>query len=208
MRSVLTVLLCTVLVFPAQQPQPALGVKTEAPKPQAPPGPPIKIIVVEGEGGINSIRSRTAKPIVVEVRDTSDKPVADAEVVFQLPSVGPSGSFNGWMRTQTTRTDTQGRAGTNGYAPNDQEGRYNIKVMAAAASQTATLVVGQSNARGSGKDAPEAKSSHKALWIALGVLGAGGVAIAVAATRGGNGTTTTVNPVTISAGPVTVGGPR
>ena len=54
-----------------------------------------------------------------------------------------------------------------------------MMVMAAAASQTATLVVGQSNARGSGKDAPEAKSSHKALWIALGVLGAGGVAIGV-----------------------------
>ena len=203
MRSFLTVLMCTVLVCPAQQPQPALGVKTEAPKPQAPPpGPPIKIIAVEGEGGISSIRSRTAKPIVVEVRDTSDKPVADAEVVFQLPSVGASGSFNGWMRTQTTRTDAQGRAGTNGYVPNDQEGRFNVKVTAAAGGRTATLVVGQSNARGAGQ------STHKAVWIALGILGAGGIAIGVAATHGGNDTGTAVNPVTISAGPVTVGGPR
>ena len=61
----------------------------------APPGG-LKIVVVQGEGAKNNLRTRSATQPVVEVRDDSDKPVAGAEVVFQLPPAGPGGVFNGW----------------------------------------------------------------------------------------------------------------
>src|SRR6266545_372982 len=87
----------------------------------------LKIVTIQGEGAVNSIRSKTATQPVVEVRDEQDKPVAGAEVVFQLPAAGPGGVFNGWMRNQTARTNAQGQAGVSGYVPNDEEGRFNIK---------------------------------------------------------------------------------
>src|SRR5258708_3866192 len=91
---------------------------------QAPGG--LKIVVVQGEGAKNNVRTRNATQPVVEVRDDSDKPVAGAEVVFQLPPAGPGGVFNGWMRTQTARTSPEGRAGAKGFAPHDEVGRFNI----------------------------------------------------------------------------------
>ena len=41
----------------------------------------LKIVVIEGEGALNNIRSRTATQPVVEVRDENDRPVEGAEVV-------------------------------------------------------------------------------------------------------------------------------
>jgi hypothetical protein len=148
---------------------------------------------------------------VVEVRDDSDKPVAGAEVVFQLPPAGPGGVFNGWMRTQTARTSADGRAEANGFAPNDEVGRFNIKVTATSGTKTTSAIIAQSNTQ-SGEDGggPKARSRSN-LWKILVVVGAAGLAGGiVAATRGGgsSSTETVTIPITISPGPVTVGGPR
>jgi len=128
-----------------------------------------------------------------------------------LPPAGASGAFHGWMRNQTARTDSNGRATVTGYAPNDEEGRFNIKVTASAPGYTAgTLIVGQSNARGGGGGA-QMKSSRRGLWTVLAIAGAGGIIGGAVAARGNGGTTTTTTtttPVTITAGPITVGGPR
>jgi hypothetical protein len=170
----------------------------------------LKIVVIEGEGAQNSIRSRSAVAPVVEVRDAADKPVAGAEVVFQLPAAGPSGTFHNWMRNQTVRTNAEGRAAVTGYAPNDEEGRLNIKVTATSGTKTATAIIAQSNVRGSGNGRSAGGSGRT--WKILAVVGA--VAVAggvVAATRGdGNGTSAgaAATPVTITPGTVTVGGPR
>ena len=48
----------------------------------------LKIVVVQGEGAENNLRTRNATQPVVEVRDDGDKPVPGAEVVFQLPPAG------------------------------------------------------------------------------------------------------------------------
>lgn len=169
----------------------------------------LKITVIEGEGARNNIRSRTGVAPVVEVKDASDKPVPGAEVVFQLPMVGPSGVFNGWLKTQTVRTDDQGRASSTGYTPNTEAGRFNIKVTATAGTQTGSVVVAQSNVQnGTSSTAGEAKrgTPWKIIAVAAGAAIAGGV---VAATRGDSTTsTTTVTPVSITAGAVTVGNPR
>ncbi|MGH9721897.1 MAG: carboxypeptidase-like regulatory domain-containing protein [Bryobacteraceae bacterium] len=168
----------------------------------------IKIVVIEGEGAVNNIRSRMATQPVVEVRDEQDKPIPGAEVVFQLPAAGPGGTFNGWMRTQTVRTNEQGRAASTGLAPNEEEGRYNIKATATHGTKTNSLVIAQSNSRG-GPGGAQAKS-RRGLWTAIAVIGGaaliGGI---VAATRNGDSAATPATiPVTVSSGPITVGGPR
>jgi len=52
----------------------------------------LKITAIEGEGAINNIRTKSATQLVVEVHDEAGKPVAGAEVVFQLPAAGPGGT--------------------------------------------------------------------------------------------------------------------
>ena len=202
-RTILSVCLAAMLGLPA----PGWGQQVSGPKSNlAESTGGLKITAVQGEGATNSIRARTATAPAVEVRDDSGKPVAGAEVVFQLPAAGPGGVFNGWMRTQTARTDENGRAAADGYAPNEQEGRFNIKVTATHGSKNGTLVIGQSNVKGNGA---QAKSSKKGLWIVLGILAAAGIAGGIAAATGGDSsTTTTTTPVTVTPGPVTVGGPR
>jgi hypothetical protein len=170
----------------------------------------LKVNVLEGEGAKNNIRARSAAAPVVEVKDAADKPVPGAEVVFQLPMVGPSGTFNGWLKTQTVRTDEQGKATVNGYAPNSEAGRFNIKVTATMGSQTGSAVIAQSNIEGgNGTTGVAAKSTAWRKWVALfGAAGAiGGIA---AAARGGNNgaATTPTTPITISAGSVAVSTPR
>lgn len=169
----------------------------------------LKITVVEGEGAKNNIRARSATAPAVEVKDAGDKPLAGAEVVFQLPMVGPSGVFNGWLNTQTVRTDEQGRAAATGFTPNSEAGRFNIKVTATSGTQRGTAVIAQSNVEGTGTGGSvAAKKSGLWKWVALAGSAAviGGVAAAV---RGDNGTSATpVTPVTISPGAVTVAVPR
>ena len=175
------------------------------------PGGDLKIIVVQGEGALNNIRTRFAAPLIVEVRDTADKPVAGAEVVFQLPPAGPGGVFNGWMRTQTARTNAEGRAETNGFTPNDEAGRFNIKVTATSGNKSSSAIVSQTNTtNGSdGGNGKQLKSKHKLLTIVLLVGAAGAAGGIVAATRGGSSTPPTPpTPITVSAGPITIGGPR
>src|ERR1041385_1507185 len=84
------------------------------------PGGGLKIVVIRGEGVVNSITSKGA-PVVVEVRDDTDKPLAGADVVFQMPYMGPGGTFYGWMRTHSTRTDAEGRATSASFSPSSEE---------------------------------------------------------------------------------------
>ncbi|MEZ5404093.1 MAG: hypothetical protein R2729_30720 [Bryobacteraceae bacterium] len=201
MNQLLACLLAGAIVAPAQQ---AAGNQLVDVKET------LKIAVVEGEGAKNNIRTRTGTAPVVEVKDEGDKPVAGAEVVFQLPMVGPSGVFNGWLNTQTVRTDEQGRAAATGFTPNSEAGRFNIKVTATSGTQKGTAVIAQSNieSAGTGSGGTMAKKSGVWKWVALAGAAAaiGGVAAAV---RGDSATTTTAaTPVSISPGAVTVATPR
>ena len=177
---------------------------------QAQPGG-LKIVVVQGEGAENNLRTRQATQPVVEVRDDGDKPVPGAEVVFQLPPAGPGGVFNGWMRTQTARTGPEGRAQTNGFAPNEEEGRFNIRVTSTSGNKTSNAIIAQTNTRGTVNGGGHQAKSRKTMWTIIAIVGVaaltGGI---IAATRGGDkaADTAVAIPVTITPGPVTVGGPR
>jgi hypothetical protein len=202
LRSAIIVCLISALSCQAQQVSgPVSGLQ--------PPGG-LKIVVVQGEGAQNNIRSRTATPLVVEVRDDSDKPIEQAEVTFMLPSYGPGGVFNGWMRNQLARTNAQGRAQSQGFTPNEEEGRFNIRVTATSGTKTTNAVIAQSNVAGGRGE--QLKSSRKKMWTIVAVVGAaaliGGI---VAATRGGDsssGSAAVSVPISITPGPITVGGPR
>jgi hypothetical protein len=182
---------------------------TAPPQPAAPAGK-LKIVVLQGEGAVNNIASGTATQVVVEVRDEADKPVPGAEVLFQLPAAGPGGAFHGWMRTQTAKANEQGQAGTSGMAPNDEPGRFNIKVTATEGARTGSVVVAQTNARRTGTGGrATAGSSWK--WKIIGLVATGAVVGGIYAAKRNGGTvaaTSTTTPVTVTVGSVTVAGPR
>ena len=183
--------------------QPAAQTKPAAEKPEP---AELKITVTAGEGAMNNIKAHVAAQPVVQVKDEKDQPVPGAEVVFQLPPTGPGGVFYGWLKTQTVRTDANGEARAAGFAPNEEAGKFTIRVLAAVGSKTATASINQTNGQGPG--GAQAKSSKKGLWIALGVVAVGGIIGGVVAGTSGSSTTTTTVPITITGGPVTVGGPR
>ena len=203
-RSVLAVLLAAALALPPC----SLGQQVSGPSSKlvAPSGG-LKIVVIQGEGAVNNIRSKTATQPAVEVRDQNDKPVEGAEVIFGLPAAGAGGVFNGWMRTQTTKTNAQGQAAASGFTPNDEAGRFNIKVTATSGDKTASVVIAQTNSSRGGAGGAGAGMSGK--WKVLLVAGAVALGGGIYAAKRGNGTTTIVStPVTVTAGPVTVAGPR
>ena len=93
-------------------------------------GEGLKIVVVQGEDNRNNIRQRSAGGIAVKVMDDAEKPVTGAEVTFQVPSSGPSGRFYDWLQTQTVKTNAEGLARVSGLTPNDEAGKWHMRVMA------------------------------------------------------------------------------
>ena len=207
LNNMLAIALAALLVMPIQA-QEAVGAAppeaTGAAEQEVAEPSGLKIVVLEGEGAKNDIRSGTAVPPKVAVRDDADKPLHGVEVIFRLPMAGASGVFSGWIKNQTVRTDEYGQASVTGYTPNDIEGRFNIKVTAKAGTQTAAAVIAQSNIRGAGG---KAASGKKKWWIIAAVAGTVAVVGGVAAS-GDSSSTTVANPVSITAGPVSITGPK
>lgn len=168
--------------------------------PQAPPPISLKIVPLQGEGAVNAIRTRTVTEPVVEVRDERDLPVAGAEVVFQLPATGPGGVFPDRTRTFKTTTNSQGQAAGPALIPDSQPGRFHIQVTATKAGQTATLVMSQQN---SVEMVAVSHRSHHA-WIFIVVAGAAAVGTGLYFLLRGS----TPNSLSVSSGPITVGGPH
>jgi hypothetical protein len=162
----------------------------------------LSIHVIEGQNAINNINRATAFEPVVEVRDGSGQPVSGATVTFQVPAMGPSGTFVDGGTTLMVHTDAQGRATARGLRPNKITGPFDIRVTAASAGQSATATIAQTNAA----PAMAASKSGRKWAIVLGVVGGAVAAGAVAATGGGNAAA----PRTASdppAGSVTPGAP-
>jgi hypothetical protein len=164
--------------------------------------PTLRIVVVEGDGAINNVRTHTAHDPVVEVRNEQDGVVPGASVTFQTPSTGASSEFGDGMRSLITQTDTEGRAAAHGLRPNSITGPYEIRVTASFNSLTASAVMTQTNA------APaEAKSSKKFWLIGLAVGAAAGGAFAAShgksssSTSSQTPTTGAIVPGTPSFGP-------
>lgn len=190
-------LLWPTAVFAAQQPGAVAS------------GEGLKIVVVQGEDNRNNIRLRSAGGIAVKVMDEAEKPVTGAEVTFQVPSSGPGGRFYDWLQTQTVKTNSEGIARVSGLTPNDEVGKWHMRVMAQQGVKNGQVLIPQNNVMGEGAAATSGKS-HRKLWIAIGVIAVAAIVGGVVASGGDDGgsSTTAKRPVVIAPGTVTVGGPR
>ena len=158
----------------------------------------LKIVVLEGEDGVNIIKKKTAVKPVVEVRDRNDSPVAGIAVKFLLPQSGPGGTFAHGAKTLTVMTDSAGRATVTSFKPAGA-GSFHIEVTASTPGQPpATATIGQTNyltvaaaqAAGAGGAAGAATggiSTGLAVGIAAAVGAAAVGAIVAAKTIGGGG---------------------
>jgi len=180
----------SVLAQPSQQP-PAPTVET------------LKIRILEGAGAVHNIATGIAAPLVVEVRNSNEGPVEDAEVTFELPASGPSGLFADGKPVYTTRTNFQGQAIWQGLRPNKQEGSFQVKVTALLGQQSGRISVRQSNSLRDFVDQPKKTRwlTKKKILILAGIAG-GGVGTWLALRNGGP------TAITLSTGPVVFGPPR
>jgi hypothetical protein len=165
----------------------------------------ISIQVIAGQGAINNISRGTAFAPVVEVEDQSGKPVPDANVTFNLPSMGASATFPDGGKTLAVRTDATGRATARGLRPNNVVGQFEIRVSASKTGRTASTVITQTNAA----PASTQRGNGKKWAIVLGI--AGGAAVGAVAAMSGGSSNTPAGPggpaADTPAGSVTPGTP-
>jgi hypothetical protein len=172
---------------------------------QAVSGPKLKIMILDGEGAINSIKLGTAREPIVQVQDENDRPVAGAMVVFTLPDHGASGVFADGTKSMIVHTDTKGQAVARGLKPNQTAGQFKIRVDVTHQGVTTSSAVTQSNVLGA---AVAAGGISAKLITILAIVGGAAAAGVVAATSGGNGgTTPPPSPTTLTPGRATFGPP-
>jgi hypothetical protein len=157
----------------------------------------LNIVVVDGEGAVNTIRQRASREPQVRVEDENHKPVAGVAIVFTLPTEGATGEFGGGSKNLTVLTDPQGLAKAQGLKMNQVGGKLPIHVTASFRSLAARATITQTiqvppgakvSSGGSGK-------GHGKLIAILAVIGAAGAGGAVYATqRSKSGSTATPPP--------------
>jgi hypothetical protein len=168
----------------------------------------LKILVLEGQDGVNNIHTPMAINLVVQVEDENDRPVEGATVSFQLPLMGPSGGFEGGVRNKDAVTNAEGQA-TVSYTPNMEPGRFTIQVKAMQGGRTGMTTIKQQNSNtGEGGQTKSWFSRHKKIVIAAAVI-AVGVGLGVGLTRGGSKSGSSGGSgITITPGVPTVGAPQ
>jgi hypothetical protein len=180
------------------------ALQAQAPAASAPPrpsGPPtLKILVLEGRMAVNRPRLQLHVPPVVEVRDSNDRLVEGASVLFTVPDGGATGSFPGGARTMTVVTNTQGQAQATGFTGNDTEGRFEVSVEATWMNQYGRTSFPMANSLSMVAEAAK-KPLYKNKWVLLGAGGAvAGIVTAVLLSGGSSGTTVSVTPGAVSVG--------
>jgi hypothetical protein len=200
-----------------QQPNPAnptqgappAAAQAPVPTPVTPLPGTLKIVVLEGQNGVNNVRTPSPVDLVVEVRDLNDRPMDGAKVDFQMPLIGPSGSFEGGVRNKETIANAQGQASVT-FTPNNETGPFAVQVRATSADQTGTITIMQRNSTANERVRQTGGSwvgRHKKLVILIAVVVVGGVVGAVVATRGGSSGSGSATTLTITPGVPAVGAP-
>ena len=145
--------------------------------------PPLRILVIEGEGAVNIIQQKTAVAPVIEVRDRNDQPVAGATVNFVVRA--GRATFGG-ARTLSVTTNAAGRAAAAGLAPSGT-GALQIGATATFQGQTAAAVtIAQTNVL----TAAEAAAASSASATGAGGSGGGSAAGGGAGAGSGGGLST------------------
>jgi hypothetical protein len=145
----------------------------------------LKIVVIEGEAGVNIIRQGTAVAPIVEVRDQNNLPIAGVPVTFTI--AGPSATFAGGAQTLTVATNVAGRAAVAGITPVNA-GTFQIGVQATFQGQTAVATITQTNVLTAAQAATAGASGGTSTGTTAGGTGgaaSGGTAGATGAVAGG-----------------------
>ncbi len=151
----------------------------------------LHITVLEGEDGVNILKTKMAVRPVVEVRDKNNLPVAGVSVVFTAPGSGPRVTFANGSNTYMTTTNASGRAQVSFSRPIGR-GHFSINVGANAQGHVFAASISQTNfataaaaagAGAGGAAAGGAAAGAGGAAAAAGVSGAviGGIVAAAAA---------------------------
>jgi hypothetical protein len=170
------------------------------------------IRIVEGEGAVYPIGSRATRGITIQVTDEAGKPVDSATVNFQLPNDGPGGTFSSGMRTEMVNTGADGRANAWGMQWSRATGPFDVHITVSKGEARAATVcrLTLENAVADAGPIRTRGSSHKKIWIGVGVATAAFVGVAAIAGHGASSTTTaaaTVNAPQIGMPSIIIGRP-
>ena len=171
----------------------------------------IDIVVVEGEGVINSARRPVARNLAVRVEDDDHRPVPGASVVFALPIAGPTGAFVNGATSLTVVTDSTGQAVAHGLRTNQNPGKLQIYVTASYRGLNAKGLITQfiEAEPGSATKEPELRSHSggKWKWVVLGLVAAGGAGGGMYYYNNRQKSSSS-SAISITAGSVVFGSPR
>jgi len=196
LQSLIAILVASLLALPPQAAAQAPANQAGAPQTTnlAPlPAESLTIFVLEGQGEIHDIHNRITSTPVVEVRDENGLPLDGADVTFDLPPLGPGGTFVGQQSTFTTKTNFQGQASAT-FMPNLETGRFNIRVTARQGNRTGHGIIRQSNGLHAGRTEATSGIFKFAWWKVALLAGVGATVGVVLATRGGSGSSVSLIP--------------
>jgi len=101
----------------------------------------LQIRVLEGDGAIHALGSRSGRPLSVQIADETGKPVSGAAVSFRLPDDGPGGVFASGMKTEVVVTGADGRAAVWGIQWNRTAGSFQVRVTTVKGQSRAGVVI-------------------------------------------------------------------
>jgi hypothetical protein len=155
---------------------------------------------------VNRLKDGIFVPPVVEVRDGNDRPIEGATVTFVLPGTsGPGASFPDGSTSKSFATNAQGQAMAEGYAPNNVEGKFEVKVRAAYQDEKTELTIPQANSFQPQAEADLKKSRSWRKWLWIGGAATAATIVAIVLTR--DSSSTAAPPVVIvTPGPPVIGG--
>jgi hypothetical protein len=167
----------------------------------------IHVVVLEGEGAINNVRSNRAKEPVLRVEDTNNRGVPGAVVTFLLPERGAGAVFGDSGSSLTLTTDDRGEVTARGLRPNRLAGTFQIRVSASQGGRSSSASINQTNVD------PGARSSSRMIAIiaVAGAAVAGGAAMALRGgkDKGAGPTAAVTAPATVVVpGTPSFGGPQ
>jgi hypothetical protein len=163
----------------------------------------LHVVVLEGDGAINNIRSPRAKQLIVRIEDANKQGVAGAVVTFLLPSGGAGAVFGDGGSSLTLTTDDRGEAVARGLHANRLAGTFQIRISASGGGRTAAASIAQTNV----DPGPHTSSRKIAVLAILGGAAAGGAAVAL---HGGKAKSASPAPPStiIVPGTPAIGGPQ
>jgi hypothetical protein len=142
-------------------------------------------------------------PLVVQVVDQNERPIESAEVVFRFPISGPGATFTGGKSSVTVRTNGTGQAAATNWMANGQVGTFQVHVNASYGNQVGEATLSMTNVTRVVAEVKKSTTkswwSHR--WVKIAVIGGAAAAIGIGVylgtrggSKGGGGSTVTINP--------------